>query len=125
MTEVTMPDLGPRGSAFWTSTLGRYALTDSELTILTEACRTIDALDALDRMITTVGPTTIGASGQTVVNPALTEARGQRLVLHRLIAALNLPDADGATVPNGHGIRGRTAATAKWAQQRRAASRVG
>lgn len=106
--------LQARGRRFWRDTLGAYELTDSETALLLETCRTLDNLDALAAAITADGTMLTGSAGQPVMHPALTEARGQRAILHRLIAALALPDDDGATVPTGHSIRGKTAAAAKW-----------
>ena len=42
------------------------------------------------------------------------EARGQRAVLHRLIAALQLPDVDGGSVPSGRSLRATAAAETRW-----------
>lgn len=111
---------GPRGQAFWQSTRDKYELTDGELEILAEACRTLDVLDVLAAEIATNGPMTVGASGQPVVHPAVGEARGQRLALHRLLAGLSLPDSDGQTIRSARSIRGTTAARARWAAQARA-----
>ena len=114
VTAVGTPELGPAGVAFWTSTTALYALTDAEFAILHEICRTLDSLDALDRTVRADGPMTVGAAGQPVVHPALTETRGHRVVSHRLIAALNLPDPNGQTVPSARQTRGRTAAATRW-----------
>ena len=108
------PDLGPAGLAFWTSTTSTYGLSEAEVLILREVCRTLDTLDALDRTVRTDGPMTVGAAGQPVVHPAQTEARGHRIVLHRLIAALGLPDVKGQTVPTAKHQSARTAAAARW-----------
>lgn len=111
---------GPRGDAFWQSITARYELAPGELELLAETCRTLDVLVDLDLQIATTGPMTTGASGQPVVHPAVGEARGQRLALHRLLAAMNLPDADGETIRTARSIRGTTAARARWAIQARA-----
>ncbi len=99
--------LATRGAGFWAATVKQYELSDGELTLLAEACRTLDNLDALDASIRENGAIVTGSMGQPVVNGALTEARGQRALLHRLLAALALPDADGAVVPSGTQMRGR------------------
>lgn len=106
--------LGTRGRAYWRATMGAYELTDSETELLLEVCRTLDDLARLAEAIDREGAMVKGSAGQPVVNPALTEARGQRAILHRLVAALKLPDEDGATVPSGHQIRGAVANTARW-----------
>lgn len=109
------PGLAARGRRFWADVTGKFELSTSELALLIEACRTMDNLDALDRQIQDAGAMTIGSTGQPVVNPALTEARGQRLALHRLIAALALPDEDAGAVPSAQSIRGKRAASVRWA----------
>jgi hypothetical protein len=91
-----------------------YGLSDSEQLILIEICRTLDTLAELDRTVRAEGPMTVGAAGQPVVHPAQTEARGQRVVLHRLLASLALPDVDGQTLRTAGQTRARTAATARW-----------
>src|SRR5580765_8398052 len=97
--------LGARGVAFWSAVTARYGLSDSEVEILTEACRTLDDLDRLADGVAEHGAMVVGSMGQPVVNPALTELRGQRAVLHRLIAALQLPDDTGAVVPSSGSLR--------------------
>lgn len=98
-----------RGADFWAVTVKQYDLSPGELTLLAEACRTLDNLDALNASIREHGAIVKGSMGQSVVNGALTEARGQRALLHRLIAALALPDPEGTTVPRGTQMRGRKA----------------
>lgn len=117
--------LGARGLRFWTHTVEAFDLTDGELEVLHEACRTLDNLDQLAAAVERDGATTLGSAGQTVVNPCLTEARGQRLALHRLVAALALPDDDGEAMPSVGTLRARKAAAARWQGHRRdVASRV-
>lgn len=97
-----------RGAAFWSSTVADFDLSAGEVSLLLEACRTMDNLDALDAAIRERGAFLVGSQGQPVINSGLTEARGQRAVLHRLLSALNLPDDDGAPIPTA----GRTSAAA-------------
>lgn len=106
--------LGARGRRFWRETVGEFDLSDAEREILAEACRTLDDLDRLAASIAADGAMTTGSQGQPVVNPALTEARGQRAILHRLLAALQLPDADDKPMRAAASTRGRTAARARW-----------
>lgn len=105
--------LGPRGSGFWDATVGEFDLTRSELELLTEVCRVMDRLELLDVAVRADGAMVVGSAGQWVLNPALTEARGQQATLHRLIAALSLPDE--SAVPSTSTVRARTAAKARWA----------
>ncbi|CAN5119938.1 hypothetical protein BH11ACT1_BH11ACT1_19220 [soil metagenome] len=108
--------LGARGRRFWTKPTGVYELTEGEAELLAECCRTLDALDALAAVIAADGPTSRGSTGQVTVHPALTEARNQRLALHRLLSALALPDEDGkATVLSSQSASGKQGARVRWA----------
>lgn len=115
MTTADPPEgLQTRGCHFWIDTVSSFDLSDAEQQLLTEVCRTLDNLDDLAEVIERDGATTKGSMGQTVVHPALTEARGQRLVLHRLLAALQLPDEDGQTISTATQTRATTASRARW-----------
>lgn len=103
-----------RGKRFWKASMEAFDFTDAETALLEEACRTLDNVDLLADAIARDGAMVLGSTGQPVVHPALTEARGQRVVLHRLIAALALPDDDGQSVPSGRSLSASTAAQARW-----------
>ena len=108
--------LKARGRSFWAATIGVFDLSDSEFEILAEVCRTLDTLDSLAGVAERDGPMVVGSAGQPVLNPALTEARGQRIVLHRLLSALELPDEAGApAVVSSRSASGKAAARARWA----------
>ena len=107
--------LAARGRRFWAVTTEAYTLTDAELELLLEVCRTLDTLDRLADVVVEHGATLEGSKGQRVVNGAMTEARGQRLALHRLLAALGLPDEDGAAVPSPRTMQAERAGAARWA----------
>jgi hypothetical protein len=106
--------LSGRGAAFWASTVAAYELSESELLLLLEVGRTLCDLDLLEAQVLRAGVTVPGSAGQPVLNACLTEARGMRLTLHRLLAALQLPDEDGKQVPSSGTLRGRAAAAARW-----------
>lgn len=114
-----------RGERFRAATLEHFDLSDSEAEILTEAARTLDLLDQLAEVIERVGPTSTGAAGQLVVNPAVAEARQLRITLHRLLAALNLPDDAGESVPSGHQLRSKAGNAGRWAGHVKAVSAGG
>src|SRR4051812_16747276 len=107
--------LAARGRRFWTQTVGVYELSDSELNLLAEACRTLDQLEVLAAQVTADGTMIPGAAKQLVLHPAIGEARAQRVVLHRLLASLQLPDEDGASVPTTTTMRARRANVVRWA----------
>jgi len=82
-----------RGKLLWTEIAGALdeqglELEEHERSLLLEACRTVDQLDALDAILRR-GDLTL-PDGR--VNPALVEARQQRITLTRLIASLRLPE---------------------------------
>lgn len=107
--------LGTRGRRFWRDTWADFELTDAETVILEEACRALDRLDALDETIKQDGMTTRGSAGQTIIHPAVQEARQQQLALHRLISALGLPDDEGEVMPSSGQLRSQVANRARWA----------
>lgn len=88
--------LGPRGGAFWAEIAADFDLSPAERELLVEVCRTLDALEYLATVPSKVG-----------------EARQQRLVLHRLLAALNLPAPEA--VESSATLRARKAAGSRWA----------
>lgn len=86
--------LGARGRTFWKRIHVDIEFSDAETELLVEACRTLDHLNTLDESIKEHGAMIPGSQGQLVVNPAVTEVRQQKLVLHRLLSALNIPEED-------------------------------
>lgn len=80
---------GPGGRQLWRAVLAKYELEEHELTLLREAVRTVDQLDALAAVVS-VQDVTVGQR----VNPALVEQRQLRIALARLLGALRLPAGD-------------------------------
>ena len=110
--------LGTKGRTFWKALQPDFEFTEAEQALVLEAARCIDRLDMLDQSIRDLGPMVEGSSGQQVVNPALTEARGQQAILHRLIAALQLEDDDGHSVATARQVSSQTANYARWNQRK-------
>jgi hypothetical protein len=107
--------LKARGRNFWDRTLNDFDLEDGEMELLAEVCRTLDGLDSLAAAIARDGATVEGSKGQTVVHPALTEARGQRSVLRQLLKALDLPeDAAEQGVRPVVSLKKSAAAQSRW-----------
>ena len=106
------PDgLKTRGRRFWDHVKATYDLSDAEWEVLPEACRALDVVEELARV----------ARGEKDVELRLVfyrELRQQRAALHRLLAALNLPDEEGETLPSAKTSRARKAADARWAKVR-------
>ncbi|WP_158887915.1 terminase [Amycolatopsis anabasis] len=86
---------GATGRRLWKSVVDEYELDEHELALLVEAVRTVDALSALDADVQRMGVLVESPQGRKA-NPALVEARQQRIALARLLAALRLPSGDEA-----------------------------
>lgn len=115
MGDVRRPArLRAKGRVLWDAVTAVYDLSDAELALLGEACRTLDQLEALDRQVAHDGLMVTGSMGQQRLHPALTEQRGLRLVLGRLLAQLALPDEEGQVIPSATSLRAREAAMHRW-----------
>ena len=87
------PETRAPGRALWASVTAEYDLEQHECALLIEAVRTVDALAELDAAVRSEGAIVEGPSGSRA-NPALVEARQQRITLARVLAALRLPSGD-------------------------------
>ncbi|MBA3800221.1 MAG: terminase [Geodermatophilaceae bacterium] len=98
------PGTGAGGRRLWRSVADAYELDEHERAVLVECVRTVDLLDALDAAIRRDGPLTDAGRA----HPAAAEARQQRIVLARLLAALRLPtdDETGTRPQRRVGVRG-------------------
>ncbi len=101
---------GAAGRRLWVSVVSDYEMDEHELAVLTEATRTVDLLDELDAAIRSEGAIVDSPQGRRA-NPAATEARQQRIVLARLLAALRMPvgeagDEQANARPRRRGPRG-------------------
>lgn len=85
-------DLDTAGRKLWRDILRTHDLDGRELAILHEAARQADALDAMTKVLASVGYTTTGSAGQQRLHPAVSESRQARLALGRLLDLLHLPD---------------------------------
>lgn len=103
-TTTTDPtaNMGTNAASIWVSVSADFDLDEHELALLREVCRVTDRLDRLHEVIEAVGEIVEGQRGPKV-NPALTEARQQGLVLARLVASLRLPAGDEAEQPQRRG----------------------
>ncbi len=122
-TEAPVPPpepLGGAGRALWADVCGTYLLGPHEQPLLAAACRMLDTATALDAKVDSDGFMVPGSQGQRVLNPAVGEARQQRLGMARLLAMLALPDDAGSTIRSPQQLRGSAAAQQRWRGQRRA-----
>lgn len=78
------------GRRLWTSITSDYDLEEHELTLLRQAVRVVDVLDALDAMVASEGLVIDSPQGKKA-HPATVEARAQRIVLGRLLVGLRVP----------------------------------
>jgi len=108
--------LGARSRAFWRAIQTDYVLDRAEVELLREACRTIDAIDRLDAQVAADGEMVEGSTGQRRLHPAITEARGQRLALARLVKQLDLPgdEEEIAARAEATSSKARRAARERW-----------
>lgn len=100
------------GKSLWKATTAAFELSEHELLVLREACRTVDSLDALQAALDRDGAMSTSSQGDRV-HPALVELRQQRIALARLFTALQIPldDDAGRTQRRGnprgvYGLRG-------------------
>ncbi len=87
------PGLRRSGRALWRAVMTDYELDQHETTILREACRTADSLDALQALLDAEGHMGETSQGPRV-HPALVEARQQRITFARLLTALRIPQGE-------------------------------
>ncbi|PSK99763.1 hypothetical protein CLV30_11766 [Haloactinopolyspora alba] len=83
---------GNAGKRLWNSVVEDYDLDQHELSLLGEAARVTDRLDALNAVLATEG--VMSPAGDGKVHPALVEARQQEITLARLLAALRMPSGE-------------------------------
>jgi len=112
MEAKTPSGLKAGGRKLWRSVTDDYELGEHELSILLEAGRTVDALDALQKIIANEGVTNVSPQGVRA-HPALVEARQQRVTLAKLLASLRIPlddsNEDGRLPQQRSGVRAMTA----------------
>ena len=97
MESKTPAGLKAGGKKLWRSVTADFELGEHELSILLEASRTVDALEALQEIVRAEGVTNVSPQGVRA-HPALVEARQQRVTLAKLVASLRIPldDAEDA-----------------------------
>lgn len=108
------PNFAPRGREFWERVTDRWELSLPEMTLLVEACRLLDEIELLAESIETHGVMVAGSTGQLRPNPAIGEARQNRLALSRLVAQLALPDEAGETLSTPRQASGKRAMQSRY-----------
>ncbi len=115
--------LGSRGRRLWRSVTRDFEPSASELELLTEACRCLDRVEALEQAMQGAPLTVAGSRGQIVAHPLAADLRAERQLLSRLLAQIELPaDDDNGGQWDGLSAsqRARKAARAKWDKRGRA-----
>lgn len=117
MSEIQPPEgLEASGRSLWDGVTGPYLLTPAELSILTQACFSVDELVRLEAAVRELPDFVVrGSTGQPKPHPLLSEVRAHRQLLQRLIEGLNLPDQDQQVGLRAGARRTAKAAQARWA----------
>lgn len=110
--------LSAASRSLWKGIIDRWDLRPDELTVLERACRAADAASDLRKVVDREGLTVLGSMGQTVVHPALQEARQQDALATTLLRSLRLPDDESETksdsAPGERSAAARSAAKSRW-----------
>ena len=93
MNHKTPANLKAGGKRLWKAITDEFELGQHELSVLLEASRTVDALEALEKIVRAEGVTHQSPQGVRA-HPALVEARQQRVTLAKLVASLRIPLED-------------------------------
>ena len=83
--------LGRSGRALWRAIHAEFGLAPHETAILTQVCRIVDRLDAIEAELAGAELTVTGSTGQPRAHPMLAEWRHQARVLESLSRALSIP----------------------------------
>jgi hypothetical protein len=117
MTRPRVPEgLDEAGRALWRATVAAYVLSPTELAMLSRACRSVDALAAVDAEIDGQGLSVRGSRGQVIPNRMLKLRCEMERVLDVQLRSLALPMPDENT---GHrrSPAAVAAAQARWRAQ--------
>ena len=93
----------------------RPEMSAAEVAALWQACALESAADRLDEIARDANMTATGSTGQTIVHPAVAEARMARTQAAAILARL-VPPAKGGAMTNSQ--RGQAAARARWGGRR-------
>ncbi len=107
------PGLGKSGRALWRKVNAEFGLAAHESAILTQVCRIVDRLDAIEAELSGAALTVAGSTGQPRAHPLLAEWRMQARVLESLSRALSIP-LPGEDVGRRRSPTAREAALQRW-----------
>lgn len=109
--------LGPRGQRLWDAILGADDGLDGDQhdqELVAETCRILDVIDGLSAAVERDGVTVTGSRGQTVVHPAVAELRQQQIAFSRLVAQLNLDEAEVGAILTARAASAKRAGQKRW-----------
>ena len=109
--------LDQAGRAFWRSVTAAYELSPAELAMLSRACRSVDALAAVDAEIAQQGLSVRGSRGQVIPNRMLKLRCEMERVLDVQLRSLALPMPD-EDAGRRRSPAASAAAQARWRAQR-------
>lgn len=115
-----MTALGERGQRLWDSIMADLEGDQHDSDLVLETCRILDVIDALAEAVDRDGVTVEGSRGQTVINPAVQEMRQQQVTFSRLIAQLNLDEAEIGAMLSARQASAKRAGQANWRKLREA-----
>lgn len=95
--------------------MAEYGLAAHECAILTQCCRAVDRLDAIEAELAGAPLTVEGSTGQPKAHPLLAEWRAQARVLESLSRALSIP-LPGEEVGRRRSPTAREAAVQRWSR---------
>ena len=113
-----MPERASAGERLRDTVLGEFELEPDRAALLDQAAAVVDRIVELERRADTDGLVQQGSTGQPIVHPAVAEARQQRALLQKLLAAVGLPAADDGSSWDGvaASTRARRAALTRWSR---------
>jgi hypothetical protein len=95
--------------------VSEFELDLREVEVLELACKQLDLVAQLEKVVERDGPTTEGSRGQRRLSSVVPELRQARIAASRLLGELRLPSAD--EVPRTHRSRqAQAAANFRWAR---------
>lgn len=111
--------LGEKARRLWRETVEGFTLRADEYTLLEQACRELDLIEAMQKSLAENGLIVQGSMGQPVANPFVSEIRQHRAQLTSILRALKIPDSDVGASGNQDGevsSKARAAAQSRWSQ---------
>lgn len=105
--------LGVRGSGLWRELHTELEFESKETSLVLEACRCLDVIDALATTVERDGLVVTGSRGQPVVHPGIAELRQWQASFGRLMSLVSLPEDEAAQDRFRH-ARAKAGAAARW-----------